>query len=193
MKNSNEQSKGQTKKCPKCQEVIQLGAKKCKHCGADLRNWFVKHKIINGILILWVIVSISIAIDGCESSKQSNSNSAQTNETKENKKEAEKFDETIDPLTTIQDNVEETIDGTYTYSDNSGEFEITISGDRWYSKLTIVTGFGSDYDSQRAEHNSGIVNGNDLYYAEGMAAMKIGYVSGRSLIYQRLTLRKNRN
>lgn len=114
-------------------------------------------------------------IDGGESSKQSNSNSAQTKETKENKKEAE------------------TIDGTYTYSDNSGEFEITISGDRWYSKLTIVTGFGSDYDSQRAEHNSGIVNGNDLYYAEGMAAMKIGYVSGRSLIYQRLTLRKNRN
>ena len=49
--NANEQ----TKKCPKCQEDIQLGAKKCKHCGADLRNWFMKHKILTGFLILCFI------------------------------------------------------------------------------------------------------------------------------------------
>lgn len=52
-KNKNE---GGNKKCPKCQELIQSNATKCKHCGADLRNWFLKHKIITGILILIVLV-----------------------------------------------------------------------------------------------------------------------------------------
>lgn len=39
-----------TKNCPKCAESIQDNAKKCKHCYADLRNWFIRHKIITGIL-----------------------------------------------------------------------------------------------------------------------------------------------
>ena len=49
-----------TKNCPKCQEVIAKGAKKCKHCGADLRNWFVRHKVATvflGIVALVIIVS----------------------------------------------------------------------------------------------------------------------------------------
>lgn len=56
MENEKQQSEGQTKKCPKCGEEIQASAKKCKHCQADLRNWFVKHKIMTGILALVVIV-----------------------------------------------------------------------------------------------------------------------------------------
>lgn len=85
-----------------------------------------------------------------------------------------------------------TIDGTYTYSDNSVELEITISGDSWYKKTMIVTGFGSDYDGQNAQYNNGTVNGNDLYESSGM--VKIGYISGKSLTTsiggQRVTLRK---
>ena len=45
--------------CPKCKEEIQIGAKKCKHCGADLRNWFIKHWIITFLIIcgfLWFIM-----------------------------------------------------------------------------------------------------------------------------------------
>jgi len=88
--------------------------------------------------------------------------------------------------------VEEKIDGTYTYSDNSVELEITISGDGWFGKTMIVTGFGSDYDSQNAQYDNGTVNGNDLYESSGM--VKIGYVSGKSLTTsiggQRVTLRK---
>lgn len=57
MSDSIEQSQVLTEKCPKCKEDIQPGAKKCKHCGADLRNWFVRHKIITGILVL-ILVSI---------------------------------------------------------------------------------------------------------------------------------------
>ncbi len=61
MENSNEQFQGQTKKCPKCQEDIQLDAKKCKHCGADLRNWFVRHKIISivvGVIIIFILLAL---------------------------------------------------------------------------------------------------------------------------------------
>lgn len=75
MSNSNEQSLEQTMKCPKCKEDVQLGAKKCKHCGADLRNWFVRHKIVTGILILFVIGIVGSSMSG-ENNKQTNGNSA---------------------------------------------------------------------------------------------------------------------
>ncbi len=48
-----------TKKCSKCKEDVHDDAKKCKHCGSDLRNWFVRHKILTVILTLLVIGIIS--------------------------------------------------------------------------------------------------------------------------------------
>ena len=56
----NQQS-GQTKNCPKCGELIQVSAKKCKHCQADLRNWFARHKILTVILALILIGIIGSA------------------------------------------------------------------------------------------------------------------------------------
>lgn len=47
-----------TKLCPKCKEEIQGDAMKCKHCWADLRNWFRKHYIIS--TLLWLIILGSI-------------------------------------------------------------------------------------------------------------------------------------
>lgn len=52
-------SSGQTKKCPKCQEDIQINAKKCKHCGTDLRSWIVRHPILT-ILIVIVLIPILV-------------------------------------------------------------------------------------------------------------------------------------
>lgn len=52
---NEERQAGQTKKCPKCKEEVLKGAKKCKHCGADLRNWFMRHKVISVFLILLFI------------------------------------------------------------------------------------------------------------------------------------------
>ncbi len=49
------QSPGPTKRCPKCGEEILKSAKRCKHCQADLRNWFARHKIISGLLLLILI------------------------------------------------------------------------------------------------------------------------------------------
>ncbi|KKS52560.1 MAG: hypothetical protein UV19_C0017G0005 [Parcubacteria group bacterium GW2011_GWA2_42_28] len=59
----SQQSQGQTKKCPKCNEEIQSSAKVCKHCQSDLRSPFAKHKILTGFLVLVVIAIFNIVID----------------------------------------------------------------------------------------------------------------------------------
>ncbi len=86
----------------------------------------------------------------------------------------------------------DTINGTYTYSNNYVLNEITISGSSWYGKTMVVTGFGSSYD-KNANYDNGTVKGNNLYESSGM--IKIGYVSGKSLITsigkKRITLVKN--
>jgi hypothetical protein len=51
-----------TTKCPKCSESVQATAKKCKHCHADLRNWFIRHKILSGILGLFVLMILGSAL-----------------------------------------------------------------------------------------------------------------------------------
>ena len=90
-------------------------------------------------------------------------------------------------------NNQETIEGSYSYSDNSVQREITISGNRWIGKTIIVTGFGSKYDNQNSVQSSGIIKGNDLYDNSGM--IKIGYVSGErlttSISGKRITLIKD--
>lgn len=58
-----QQSMGPTKKCPKCSEPIQASAKKCKHCHADLRNWFVRHKVLTGMIVIVVLI-IAVASMG---------------------------------------------------------------------------------------------------------------------------------
>jgi len=88
---------------------------------------------------------------------------------------------------------EESINGLYSYEDNSAKLTIRISGNSWSGKTIIITGFGSDYDNQNAQYDNGIVNDNDLYESSGM--VKVGYVNGNSLITsvggQSVTLRKN--
>lgn len=40
--------------CKACQKEIAKGVNKCPSCGKDQRNWFGKHKIITGIIVLAV-------------------------------------------------------------------------------------------------------------------------------------------
>jgi RNA polymerase subunit RPABC4/transcription elongation factor Spt4 len=70
------------KKCKSCQTEIDSKAKKCPHCQADQRNWFVKHKILTGILVIILIVIISNASGnkngGTNTTQGSNSKTTQT-------------------------------------------------------------------------------------------------------------------
>lgn len=81
----NQQASGQTKKCPKCGEEVQSSAKVCKHCKADLRNWFAKHKVLTGILV-FIIIGIIGSVGGDKSTKTANTTSdTKTDTASENK------------------------------------------------------------------------------------------------------------
>jgi len=70
------------KKCKSCQTEIDSKAKKCPHCQADQRNWFVKHKIITVILALVLIGAISGGTKGSNTATtSSNSNTSNTTTT----------------------------------------------------------------------------------------------------------------
>ena len=77
------------KKCPKCKEDIADGAVKCKHCNADLRNWFARHKFLTGFLGLIILIIIISAAGGGDKKKDgssSSSSSTSTPKTEETKK-----------------------------------------------------------------------------------------------------------
>lgn len=78
-----QQSVGPTKNCPKCGELIQASAKRCKHCQADLRNWFARHKVLTGFgaLVVIIIVLASMGSDKEDmKATKDNSTPAQQNE-----------------------------------------------------------------------------------------------------------------
>ena len=50
--------------CPKCKEKIKKGAKTCKHCGADLRNWFMRHKFLTAVLVIILLIMLGTIAGG---------------------------------------------------------------------------------------------------------------------------------
>ena len=44
--------------CKACGKELAKGVKKCTSCGKDQRNFFMKHKILTGILVLAIIGAI---------------------------------------------------------------------------------------------------------------------------------------
>ena len=58
------QNQGDSKQCKFCQSTIAAKAKRCPNCQADLRNFFARHKIITGILVIFVLGIIGTAAGG---------------------------------------------------------------------------------------------------------------------------------
>lgn len=134
-----------------------------------------KTNIITSITVLFIITVLSTSCEN-NSTKNNSSNSQPSSQVEHESPEKV-----------------ETIDGVYSYKDNSAELVITINGSSWSGKTMMITGFGSDYDNQNAQYDNGIVKGNDLYESSGM--VKVGYVNGNSLTTsvggQSVTLQKN--
>lgn len=57
--------------CKACGKEIAKGVNKCPHCGKDQRNFFMKHKILTGVLALVLIGAIGSALGGNNSSSKS--------------------------------------------------------------------------------------------------------------------------
>ncbi len=51
-------------KCKACGKEIAKGVKKCPSCGKDQRNFFMKHKIITGIAVLFILGAIGSQLGG---------------------------------------------------------------------------------------------------------------------------------
>ena len=50
--------------CRECKAQLSNGAKRCQKCGADQRNWFMRHKIISFLLGILLLVLIGGVIGG---------------------------------------------------------------------------------------------------------------------------------
>lgn len=76
-----------TKKCRECKADIPADAKVCQHCKAKQGNWFSRHKILTGILIIFIIGILGNANTSKLSTEGSTTTTGQTQITKEEEKE----------------------------------------------------------------------------------------------------------
>lgn len=133
---------------------------------------------------IFILLLLSVTIISCE-------NKTSTVESNTTTESATTSESSTDETKT-ESKAETTPDGIYSYTDNSAELQITVSGNRWMGKTVIVSGFGAEYDNQNAQYDNGIVNGTDLYESSGN--IKIGYIDGNSLVAnvfeRQVTLRK---
>ncbi|SHJ38701.1 tRNA_anti-like [Clostridium cavendishii DSM 21758] len=58
------------KNCKTCNAEIAKGVNKCVHCGKDQRNFFMRHKIVTGLIFVVIIGSVSIAVGGKKDIKE---------------------------------------------------------------------------------------------------------------------------
>ena len=85
-------------KCKACGKDIAKGVKKCVNCGKDQRNFFMKHKIITGVLILILVSAIGSSLGGDDTKPATNNAkpdtdkivAADTNEPSKESKETKK-------------------------------------------------------------------------------------------------------
>ena len=77
--------------CKSCGKEVAKGSKSCPSCGKDNRNFFSKHKIITGILVLVIIFIIGGAAGSGDNSSDGGTSEVSNNEPVESKKEDSKI------------------------------------------------------------------------------------------------------
>lgn len=148
------------KKCKSCQSEIDDKAKKCPKCQADQRNWFAKHKILTGILVV-ILISIFANMGGKGGSNNgTTSNSNSTNTTKENKTETvAKINDTVTAndlaFTVTGITSSKTLGSSYTKKTAQGTFNVVTLSIKNVGKETatidssmikIIDGQGRKFD-----------------------------------------------
>lgn len=68
-------------KCKSCGKEVAKGSKSCPSCGRDNRNFFGKHKILTGILILGLLFAFAGAMGSGNDSNTVANNETNTSET----------------------------------------------------------------------------------------------------------------
>jgi hypothetical protein len=129
------------KKCKSCQTEIDSKAKKCPHCQADQRNWFVKHKFITAILIIVLLVAVSPKNKGNNTSTESNSTSIKQTETKQENLPKIGEEVTAGDLVFIVKEVSQakSLGSSYSKSNAQGTFNIVTLTIKNVGKETITT------------------------------------------------------
>ena len=117
-----------------------------------------------------IICVITVLLSSCFDNSSEERNNTSQNQSSEHDRQ---------PSKSYQ---KKSINGVYSYSDNSAKSTVTVSGSRWSGKLTIISGFGDAYDRSNASYSNGIVKDGVLYDDSGY--FELGSVDGTSLTIQ---------
>lgn len=139
-------------KCKACDKDIAKGVKKCVHCGKDQRNFFMRHKILTGILALIILVA---AVNGAGDENQvaetdkteDNSAVAETDKAEDNKEEA-KSNKAEDNKEEVKANKEEDVPREHKSALKKAE---SYANNMNMSKAAVHDQLVSDYGEQFPE------------------------------------------
>jgi len=121
--------------CKACGKEIGKGVKKCVHCGTDQRNFFGKHKIITGILVILVLGGIGSALGDQDKASTTSAPVASSQAPAAKQPKADPMVVTADKL--VEDlkanalNASETYKGKYV--EVTGELSNIDSGGKYFS------------------------------------------------------------
>lgn len=89
--------------CKACGKEIAKGVKKCPHCGKDQRNFFMKHKIITGILVIILLAALGGVMGGDDKPSSGGDVSSKENVEKGKEKEEKKTEFKVDEVISYKD------------------------------------------------------------------------------------------
>lgn len=143
--------------CKACNKEIAKGVKKCPHCGKDQRNFFMKHKILTGILVVVLLAAIGSATGGDDKPSSGGDITSKGNsKVEQNEKKEEKTEFSVDEVISYKD-----FDLTFTNQRNINSkyivLDVTI-----VSKKDNFTFFG---DIQGVTEDNEVVD-NTILFAE---------------------------